>query len=191
MKLVPQPLERKHQEAFLRFTDANIGARYYTPEDFQKLFDLSCHHQRSLAYVLLDQDSGNIHGVRVTYPPPRWLQQETAPLFTELWNVPPESVAYFKSLFVDAKLQGQGWGPTLSQASLKDLAAMGCQAVVAHSWKESPNNSSLRYLEKIGFKAIGEHPLFWSEIDYDCTRCKKPPCQCTAVEMILYLAPIS
>ena len=68
---------------------------------------------------------------------------------------------------------------------------MECQAVVAHSWKESPNNSSMKYLEKLGFLPVGEHPLFWSEVDYDCTRCGKPPCQCTATEMILYLDPIS
>ncbi|MCB0384083.1 MAG: GNAT family N-acetyltransferase [Bdellovibrionales bacterium] len=181
----------RHQDAFLKFTDLNIGARYYSSEDFHKIYDLSCHHGRSKSFVLVDRTSDQIFGVRVTYPPPRWLQLETVPLYTDKWNVPPESVAYFKSLFISSTLQGKGWGPRLSQASLQDLRAMECQAVVAHSWKESPNNSSMKYLEKLGFLPVGEHPLFWSEVDYDCTRCGKPPCQCTATEMILYLDPIS
>lgn len=187
MGLVLQSLQLRHQEAFLQFTDKNIGDRYYSESDFLHLYDLSCYNGHALSYVLVDQENQQILGVRVTFPPPRWLQLESVPLFADQWNVPPESVAYFKSLFIDPKLQGQGWGPRLSQASLRDLIALDCQAVVAHSWKQSPNNSSQRYLEKLGFKVIGEHPMFWSELDYDCTLCGQPPCQCTATEMILYL----
>ena len=50
----------------------------------------------------------------------------------------------------------------------------------------SPNNSSYRYLRKIGFKEIITHPDYWVDVDYICTR-DGNPCHCTAIEMHLDL----
>ena len=106
---------------------------------------------------------------------------------TKRWNTPLEEVAYFKSIVIRGELQGQGWGTRLSEKVIQMLRGTQNTAIVCHAWKESPNNSSIGYLEKLGFKPITEHKDFWSDLNYHCSKCQTPPCQCTALEMILYL----
>ena len=88
----------------------------------------------------------------------------------------------------DAILLSPGPGnPDQSGVCLSILKDMGAEAVLCHSWMESPENSSQRYLLKMGFQKIKEHPKFWYEIDYFCTRCGPSRCVCTAGEMIKLL----
>jgi N-acetylglutamate synthase-like GNAT family acetyltransferase len=187
MSLKIRSLTKEDSQIFLSFSNENIGERYYTKEDFNKIVTLSTKDDVIYSWVLEDTSTGQLAGVRLTFPPDHWQYVETISLYKKAWQVPANRVAYFKSLFVGEKYQGQGWGPQLSHKSIQQLKTIGTEAIVTHSWKESPGNTSQKYLKKMGFTPVGEHPLFWSQIDYDCLVCKRPPCQCTAIEMILYL----
>lgn len=173
--------------AVKEFTDKAVGEGYYSVEE------LTRYQKNSIAdsgdfcsFVLKEENSDQVHAIRLAFPPRNWQHGKGQQLRPDLWPTSLDETAYFQSLFVSPELQGQGWGPLLSEKALSVLKKIGAQGVVAHSWKESPNNSSMRYLEKIGFKKIIEHPLYWINIDYICTRDGKP-CKCTAIEMHLDL----
>lgn len=167
------------------FADTAIGADYYSVPELEKILQNSSldGHQYTL---LLEDEAGDIRGIRITYPPGRWEKGKGKGLTPEKWGVPKDSVAYFQSLFIDLKLTGKGWGQKVSQESIKMLANTGAKAIATHSWKESPNDSSGRYLRGLGFHVINTHPLYWKDVDYVCTRCGKP-CLCTAEEMLKIL----
>ena len=175
------PLDPSWSEAFILFTDINIGAGYYRKKDVEALIERN--QPINTSFLLIDE-AGQIHGVRVSFPPGKWIDLVGSErLFVDRWNDPIDKVGYFKSLFVDQNLQGQGWGPKLSAVAIEQMKKCGADAVVTHSWNESPNNSSTRYLETIGFKVLGKHKNFWSKIDYLCSGCHVKPCTCSADEM--------
>ena len=175
------PLEPSWIDAFITFTDENIGAGYYKKPDVESL--IARNQPVNTSFLLIDE-AGQIYGVRVSYPPAKWIDLVGPErLFLKDWSHQPEKVGYFKSLFVDKKLQGQGWGPKLSAIAIEQMKKAGADALVTHSWNESPNNSSTRYLESIGFKTLGKHRNFWSKVDYLCTGCHVKPCTCSADEM--------
>lgn len=175
------PLDPSWIDAFIAFTDLNIGAGYYRKKDVETL--IARNQPINTSFLLIDE-AGQIRGVRVSFPPGKWIDLVGPErLFLSLWGHAPEKVGYFKSLFVDKNLQGQGWGPKLSGLAIQQMKTAGAQAVVTHSWKESPNNSSTRYLESIGFKVLGMQGNFWAKVDYLCTGCNVKPCTCSADEM--------
>lgn len=167
------------------FTDREIGQDYYSSSELEDIFARS--RKNGVVCSLVLEKEGEIHGIRLSYPPGQWQKGKGKGLNPERWPHAIEHTAYFQSLFLSAAVQGQGWGGELSKAALELLRATGAKGVVCHSWKESPNNSSTKYLKKLNFKSVGEHPKYWADIDYECTRCGKPPCQCTAEEMYLDL----
>lgn len=167
------------------FTDRAIGENYYSLDELKGILERS--RQGAVVHsLLLENEGGEVAGIRITYPPGQWEKGKGSGLSPSLWAQPIEKVAYFQSLFVDPSLTGLGWGKRLSEASLEKLRLSGARAVVCHSWKESPNDSSGRYLRAMGFELVAVHPLYWKDVDYVCTRCGKP-CLCTAEEMIKYL----
>ena len=168
------------------FTDREIGLNYYTEEELNAILQRSQAGPITCSLVL-ENDAGEIKGIRISYPPGRWEHGKGQGLKASAWPHPLDKTAYFQSLFLAPDVQGSGWGGRISKAALQQLLEAGAKGVVCHAWKESPNNSSLRYLQKLGFQAVTEHPLYWKDVNYDCTRCLKPPCQCTAVEMYLDL----
>ncbi len=178
-----RPLEVADLKALKAFTDREIGAGYYSVEELEDILKRSQKNGVMASFLLLDEDG--IQGVRFTYPPGQWHHGKGQGLNPQLWPYKLEETAYFQSLFLSAKMQGTGWGGKLSQRSIESLLELGAKGIVCHSWKESPNNSSSKYLLKIGFKIVTEHPKYWQFVDYECTRCGKPPCQCTAIEMYL------
>lgn len=182
-KLLFKPLSLDLLPKVIKLSDQEFGSGYYTEGSLRMWIQLG-GEKCSLALVDAQQ---NLYGFRITFLAGSWLHFMKDKCKTELWNISPEGVAYFKSILITRKLQGQGWGSRLSQKSIEVLKKMGNTAIVCHSWRESFNNSSTRYLEKLGFKPLAEHKNFWSGINYHCSRCGTPPCQCTALEMILYL----
>ncbi len=170
------------------FADLEIGAGYYSLEDLQDIFDRSQVDGKMCSF-LLKKDS-KIFGLRFTLPPGKWSHGKGSGLCVEKWPHALKDTAYFQSLFLARATQGEGWGSRLSIRSIEVLKELEAKGVVCHSWKQSPHNSSARYLEKMGFQAIAEHPLYWQDVDYNCTHCLKPPCQCTALEMYLDLGDI-
>jgi predicted N-acetyltransferase YhbS len=167
------------------FADRAIGTDYYTEKELIEILKRS-EMNGEVCSLVLEDALGAIRGIRITYPPGHWSHGKGKGLTPAKWKVPLAESAYFQSLFVDPSLTGQGWGKRLSFEALRILRELGAKAVVTHSWKESPNDSSGRYLRALGFEVVATHPLYWNEIDYVCTRCGKP-CVCTADEMIKYL----
>jgi ribosomal protein S18 acetylase RimI-like enzyme len=167
------------------FTDQQIGAGYYSSQEIEDIFRRSQKND-IVCSLVLEQDN-KIFGVRICYPPGNWEKGKGRGLNPDRWPHALTETAYFQSLFLSEEVQGQGWGGKLSKAALELLRATGAKGVVCHSWKESPNNSSTKYLKKLNFKSVGEHPLYWKDLDYVCSRCGQPPCQCTAEEMYLDL----
>ncbi len=166
------------------FTDREIGAGYYSDTELQNIFARS-HKDGVMCSLLIENRAGEIKGIRLSYPQGQWQSGKGQGLHPEKWPHPLQDTAYFQSLFLSADLQGQGFGGKISAEALRLLRQSGAKGVVCHSWKESPNNSSTRYLLKLGFSVVAEHPGYWREVNYNCTRCGKPPCQCTALEMYL------
>ncbi len=163
--------------------DRLIGKDYYAIEQLEEIFRDDLSHKSSCG--LVDQ-TGKLLGFRISQGPGSWASSfKEGKITPTKWPFPKDKAAYFKSLFLDPSVQRLGWGQKLSLKSMEILKANGSAGVVSHSWKESP--SSFKYLEKIGFTPLREHPLFWSKIDYECTLCGKPPCQCTSIEMIKVL----
>ena len=168
-------------EKLLKLTDDLIGINYYSYQDLYKIYKNGFYKGEQLSIIIEDKD---IIGFRFTLAPNTWLDKKIAP---ELWGVKKEEVAYFQSIFIAKHMTGQGIGRIASLKSIEKLKRLGVKAVVCHSHVESPNNSSQKYLLKLGFKNIKEYPLFWSNIDYLCDTCKVNPCKCTAREMIKVL----
>ena len=166
------------------FTDGVIGKNYFSKNELFENLKKSKSEDIVCSFVLSDAD--RILGLRLAYPPGLWSQGKGAKLRPDLWRTPLDKTAYFQSLFLAPEIQGQGWGPKLSAASLAKLRELGALSVVTHAWKESPNNSSIRYLKKQGFERVAVHANYWIDVDYECIL-DGTPCRCTAEEMILYL----
>lgn len=181
-----RPLQETDLEKVRAFTDREIGAGYYTQDEVRSIFERSQKNQVMHSLVLSDEQD-TIHAVRITYPPGQWEKGKGYGLSPEKWPHLPEHTAYFQSIFISSALQGEGWGGKLSHEALKILSETGARGVVCHSWKESPNNSSTRYLQKLGFQIINEYPNYWKDVNYICSGCKQKPCVCTSVEMYLDL----
>lgn len=184
-----RPLREADLEAVRRFTDREIGENYFSASELRDVFARSQSDGLVHSLVLVDE-SGEIHGVRITFPPGKWQKGKGQGLSPAKWPHPPEETAYFQSIFVSSALHGRSWGGRMSRESLRRLREAGAKGVVCHSWKESPHDSSFRYLTKLGFSLIAEYPHYWREIPYNCSRCLKPPCLCTAQEMYLDLEKI-
>tara|TARA_B100000749_G_scaffold280771_1_gene278569 strand:- start:54557 stop:55162 length:606 start_codon:yes stop_codon:yes gene_type:complete len=183
-KIKIAPLDLHFEDQLIAFTDLCFGARFYSKQDLRTVFEYS--HCQGKNASLVAWDGTKIVGIRFTFAPySNWdVLFGQNKILPENWGFPEETAAYFKTLSVHPDYQMQGLGSRLSRASIGILKEMKASCIVSHSWKESPGNSSLKYFSKMNFKPIGEHPMFWANIDYDCTLCKKPPCRCTSVEMI-------
>lgn len=178
-------LKKSDLPAVKAFTDREIGHNYYSSGELQEIYQRSQSASVMCSLVLRDGDL--IRGVRISYPPNQWEKGKGSGLTPSQWPHPLSRTGYFQSIFLDKSLRGEGWGGKLSQEAISRLVSCGALGIVCHSWKESPNNSSTRYLLKLGFKVITEHREYWRDVQYDCTRCLKPPCKCTAIEMYLDL----
>lgn len=183
--LVIRPLAHEDLEAVRRFTDTSIGKNYFSLSDLEDAFEKSQDNGVMCSFVLVD-DKNTLHGIRIAYAPGKWTRGKSRHLRPDLWTVERDEAGYFQSLFLSEEARGGGWGPKLSQTSVDALKKLKARAIVTHAWKESPDNSSLRYLTKFGFKEVATHPHYWKDVDYVCTLDGKP-CLCTAIEMIRYL----
>lgn len=177
-----RPFQPQDIPAVKAFTDTTVGQGYYSIEELIENQKKSIAATGEICSFVLVNETGEVMGLRLAYPPGNWDHGKGSQLRPELWPAKFSETAYFQSLFVSPQLQGQGWGPKLSEEAIKIFRLLGAKGIVAHCWKESPNNSSLRYLKNIGFKEIIEHPEYWVNVNYICTR-DGYPCHCTAIEM--------
>lgn len=180
-----RPLTAADVPAVSAFADRTIGDGYYPEASILGYLARATVDGRTTAYVA--EAEGRIAGFRIVMPPGRWEQGRGDGLTPEAWPHPLEATAYFQSCFVDPDITGAGLGRRLAEAAFADLRALGARAVAVHSWKESPHDSSRRYLVRLGFTPVAEHPHYWRDVDYLCSGCRVRPCVCTAIEMILDL----
>lgn len=182
-------MKKSDLSAVKKFTDQEIGQDYYSMSEIEDIYQRSLSGDTMCSLLLVEQSADpteRIYGVRITYPPGQWKKGKGRGLSPDKWNIPAETIAYFQSLFISSELQGQGYGKKMSLEAIKILKKVGARAIVCHSWKESPNDSSGKYLRGLGFKLIATHPEYWKDVPYQCTRCGSP-CLCTAEEMMLSL----
>lgn len=180
-----RPLLKTDLPLLLQFTDRAIGSNYYSMEELVSIFDRSQLNGHTCSLVLSDKNK-QIFGVRITYPHGQWSKGKGQGLSPQKWKVDIDQTAYFQSLFIDPELTHHGWGKKMSLKAIELLKSLGSRAIVTHSWKESPHDSSGKYLRSLGFELVATHEKYWFDVDYFCTRCGKP-CVCTAEEMICYL----
>lgn len=179
-----RPLKKSDIDSVKKFTDQAIGTNYYSVPELEDIYQKSLFNSTMCTLVL--EIEGLIQGVRITYPPGKWSKGKGKGLSPALWPHEMDHTAYFQSLFIAPDLTGHGYGKQMSLKAIEILKDIGAQGIVCHSWKESPNDSSGRYLRSMGFTLVATHPLYWKEVDYVCTRCGNP-CLCTAEEMYLDL----
>lgn len=170
----------------IEFADLNIGKGYYTTATTKEILNAASAKDPTTCLGMRDLNTQKLIAIRISLPPGTWMNRFSYGQLTEKWGVDPKNVGYFKSLFLDPSYRGQKLGPRLSAEAERRMWARGALAIVTHSWKESPNNSSTKYLTKMGFQVVGELPHYWAQVDYDCSGCHNRPCSCTAVEMIKY-----
>ena len=169
-------------EQIKSFTDQEIGLNYYSKTELKTLQNQSVDRDINCSFVLEKQ--GKIFGLRLSFPPGCWEKGKGDGLTPVQWPHPIDKTGYFQSLFICKNLQRKGYGRELSEKSIEAMKKLDALGVVCHSWKESPGNASMGYLEKMGFISICDHKEYWKQVDYVCTRCGSP-CLCTACEMYL------
>lgn len=187
MNLRIDPLDKSNLHEIKEFCDREIGLNYYSIEDLEEIHEKSNLNGSNSSLILYYNEK--IAGIRFTYMPTKWTKMKGSNGLTmDKWGgLKREELGYFQSMFITKELMGLSLGPLLSNLSIFQLKKAGAKGVLTHCWKESPNNTSKKYLVKIGFKVIKEHPLYWHEINYECSLCGKEKCKCTAIEMLKVL----
>lgn len=162
---------------------------YFKPGELARYVDKSTTRGVCCALGAFDGQARML-GFRLTLPPGSWSHGRGREdgLTPSRWPAALEHMAYFQSCFVDPVVSGRGIGTRLSREALRRLASLGARGALAHSWKESPHDSSRRALRKLGFTAIAEHEAYWRTVPHACVVCGFP-CRCTAVEMTLAIEP--
>ena len=178
------PLHSQYLDSIIELSDREIGTSYYCISDLKEQLYRSSYKDEQLSVLVFER--GELIGFRLTAAPGKWDHGRGKGLSPHLWPYPLAKAAYFQSCFVSGNYTGRGIGKQLSLVCIEKLRALDIPMVVAHSWKESPHNSSFRYLSALGFKAVAEYPDYWREVDYECALDGKP-CRCTAIEMVLDL----
>jgi len=177
-------------DAVISYANRHIGLNYYSEAFFTKI---ATGASAGFSFALVDAHQ-KIRGLRLTLGPGDWLESfEGRPLYCRDQSLPLKTLAYFKTVFVDKDLTGQGWGGKLSRRSMDALSQKGATGIICHSVSShSAHNSSARYLKKLGFVALGEAPKYWESLtQVYCHICSAGPCQCDAVEMYCELSATS
>jgi len=162
------------------------GEGYLDSKNIKQWYEKGLYKGVNAGYVVYHQDK--LVGFRITYAPSQWyIDQWCTP---NLWNIESDKVCYFKCNTVDENYRGHGIGGKLLQLSIEAAKKQGALGGVSHLWKQSPNNSAVRYFSKCGGKLIKAHPDKWYEDSingYDCTLCGFN-CHCEAAEMIIHFS---
>jgi len=167
--------------AVVAVAEASAGVGYYDAATVASYLQRSRGARGSFAYVA--RQATRVVGFRFSFPPGSWAKGRGAALHPSRWGAATSEAAYFQSCFVHPDYTARGIGRRLATRALADLRDAGAVVVVAHSWLQSPHQSSRRYLERLGFRAVATCPDYWIDVDYTCPRCGRP-CRCTAVEMV-------
>jgi len=173
--------------AVLQLGNLVHGEGYLTPGSLQQYFQRGLAKALNASFVAY-ADEQQLVGFRLAFAAGQWeFDTWCSP---DLWQVPPEQVAYFKCNTVAPAQQGAGIGGQLLQLSITALQQQGAVAGLAHLWQQSPGNAAVKYFSRHGGVLIKQHPDKWraeSLAGYACVRCGCD-CHCSAAEMILRFA---
>jgi len=166
------------------------GENYLNFREIEKVFFKGLDRGLNCSYVAYEGErskGGKLIGYRLTYAPGNWEVDKWCTV--DAWGVPPEKVAYLKSIAVEEDYRKQGIGIKLLNKSIETVSQMGGVAAVTHIWINSPGGSAMKYIAKAGGHFVKEHKNKWLEdcitSDYRCT-IHGNYCTCSAAEMILY-----
>jgi len=191
LEVIVRDINREDVSSTKLFADKWIGKDYFSGPELLDLLEQGKQSNLNASMVAVTlcpkTSQSTIVGIRITLAPNNWIERFKGVLTPNLWNLDSDKVAYFKSLFIAQDYQGKGLGKKLSNESIDRLRQMGATGILTHCWLESPNNSSFRYLDKMGFKEVKIHKKFWYDVDYECIKCGVGRCVCSAIEMIKIL----
>lgn len=165
-----------------KFSDQYIAPDYFSMDEYAGLYRKSFDKGLCCSFVLIKGDE--IGGIRISLAPGLWSRGKGRGLMTEHWPHRLSETAYFQTILLKPELRGLGFAKKLSQTSIEAFKKMGAKGIACHSWQESPNNSSSRYLKSFGFFDIALRNNYWE--DWPCEICSEK-CGCTAMEMYLDL----
>lgn len=160
------------------------GDNYLTESNLSDYFARGLKQGRNLHWLAFANNQ--LVGLRLTFAPGNWDVDDFCT--PSGWPVSREQMCYFKCAAIDQDFQGLGIGKSLLQHSVVEASGLGCQAGLAHIWRQSPNNSAFAYFSRCGGELIQDHPDRWYrasvEDGYFCPVCNGI-CHCTAAEMVL------
>lgn len=170
----------------LEFTNKWMGKNKFNKSQLRSSLLKSVKDDLCASFIALANNE--IVGVKISFAPGEWIDQEDEfSLSPHLWNLEKENVGYFKDMIIHTEHLGSEVAVQLSKMAIETQKLMGSQAIVSHSWVESPNNNSKNYLESLDFKPVNLHKNFWFFKEYKCRLCAPRNCECTACEMIKVL----
>ncbi len=95
-----------------------------------------------------------------------------------------QTIGFRHQTAVNRKYQSRGTGIKLFDATNQWLESKDPDVLVSVVWQKNVTNRVEKLLERNGFVLQEAIPGFWSEDSlskqYNCQRCGKPPCRCTA-----------
>ncbi len=109
------------------FTDRVVGAGYYSLNELAENQKKSIAATGEICSFLLMSEENIVHGLRLAFPPGNWEHGKGSKIRADLWPTPLSETAYFQSLFVAGSLQGQGWGPKLSERAIEIFKKLGAR----------------------------------------------------------------
>lgn len=179
-----QTLSPEHFDDVISLGNQVHGEGYLDKCSLEALYLKGFSHDINANFVAYQDDQ--LVGFRLTYAPGNWQVDKWCT--PDAWGIELEHVCYFKCNTVAESYRGAGIGGKLLAASIAATKRQGAKAGISHLWKQSPNNSAVKYFTKAGGMLIKEHKDRWNDAlehpDYVCVICGDD-CHCTACEMLL------
>lgn len=179
-----RPMTAADYAAVIILANKVHGDNYLTDSSVADYFARGLHQGRCLHWLAFADEK--LVGLRLTFAPGQWeIDQYCTP---GEWPVSADRMCYFKCAAIDQDYQGMGIGKSLLMHSVIEATALGCEAGLAHIWRQSPNNSAFAYFSRCGGELIQDHADRWLQASledgYFCPVCDGT-CYCVAAEMVL------
>ncbi|MBE8167041.1 MAG: GNAT family N-acetyltransferase [Shewanella sp.] len=179
-----RPMKEEDFEQIIKLGNLVHGEGYLDFKSLTDIYSKGIKNGINAHFVALEKN--RLLGFRLTYAAGQWPLDKWCSV--NQWNIEPDLVCYFKCNTVVEDARGKGLGGLLLSKSVEAARQQGAEAGLAHLWKQSPQNSAVRYFTKAGGQLIQEHQSRWSwdnmSRHYNCILCAGD-CHCTACEMLL------
>jgi len=179
-------MQHEDLEEIMMISEIVMGRDYLSKKEL--IEDIRKSEKGGIRNNLVATDNGKIIGYVIMHAPGSWsVNQSCSP---NLWPSPIERCAYYKSINVLEENRGYGVGTKLSEEAIRNAKKQRADTIIVHAWLNSPSNSSLRLMEKLGGKVIKVYEKRWYEESiqngWECSRCGNP-CYCDSAEMFILI----